>query len=316
VRLLLRSTHGLTPTDAGHDFYERAKRSIEDVEEAEAAARGAGDDLVYATGNRTPEVITMSMRSPPLGRRETVPSIDWRSGDIEIKQSRVGRYKRVTFEPSELLRWLGPAASIGDPLPPDEKTVRIEVGGMQLTGLDEIQLALRAGRAMAKGYVLHDDNLLGEARTFPPHIWEFTRARVDKRGNLYAILSDGRRLVHITLVAPDQVDPLGSAAPTDRLDTSEQQQKESPRDASRKKPVAKKRRAMAEKLHAAVEDLIITKRIDPDTPSRDDLQEMIVKACGYTWDPNNIPYGLKDIRTILAVVEQVRAAHKTKPKSK
>jgi len=32
VRLLLRSTHGLTPTDAGHDFYERAKRSIEDVE--------------------------------------------------------------------------------------------------------------------------------------------------------------------------------------------------------------------------------------------------------------------------------------------
>src|SRR5256886_3013679 len=31
VRLLLRSTHGLTPTDAGRDFYEHAKRSIEDV---------------------------------------------------------------------------------------------------------------------------------------------------------------------------------------------------------------------------------------------------------------------------------------------
>src|SRR5438067_4947977 len=41
VRLLLRSTHGLTPTDAGRDFYGHAKRSIEDVEEAEAAARGA-----------------------------------------------------------------------------------------------------------------------------------------------------------------------------------------------------------------------------------------------------------------------------------
>src|ERR1700756_6053449 len=41
VRLLLRSTHGLTPTDAGRDFYEHAKRSIEDIEEAEAAARGA-----------------------------------------------------------------------------------------------------------------------------------------------------------------------------------------------------------------------------------------------------------------------------------
>src|SRR5882762_10670143 len=45
VRLLLRSTHGLTPTDAGCDFYEHAKRSIEDVEEAEAAARGAAVSL-------------------------------------------------------------------------------------------------------------------------------------------------------------------------------------------------------------------------------------------------------------------------------
>jgi DNA-binding transcriptional LysR family regulator len=39
VRLLLRSTHGLTPTEAGRNFYERAKRSIEEAEEAELAAR-------------------------------------------------------------------------------------------------------------------------------------------------------------------------------------------------------------------------------------------------------------------------------------
>jgi DNA-binding transcriptional LysR family regulator len=41
VRLLLRSTHGLTPTEAGRIFYERAKRSVEEAEEAEFAARGA-----------------------------------------------------------------------------------------------------------------------------------------------------------------------------------------------------------------------------------------------------------------------------------
>ena len=41
ARLLLRSTHGLTPTEAGRNFYERAKRSIEEAEEAELAARGA-----------------------------------------------------------------------------------------------------------------------------------------------------------------------------------------------------------------------------------------------------------------------------------
>ena len=45
VRLLLRSTHGLTPTEAGRSFLDRAKRSIEEAEEAELAARGAGATL-------------------------------------------------------------------------------------------------------------------------------------------------------------------------------------------------------------------------------------------------------------------------------
>jgi DNA-binding transcriptional LysR family regulator len=45
VRLLLRSTHGLTPTEAGRSFYDRAKQSIENAEEAELAARGAGATL-------------------------------------------------------------------------------------------------------------------------------------------------------------------------------------------------------------------------------------------------------------------------------
>ena len=45
VRLLIRSSHGLTPTEAGQNFYDRAKRVIEDAEEAEVAARGAGASL-------------------------------------------------------------------------------------------------------------------------------------------------------------------------------------------------------------------------------------------------------------------------------
>ncbi|MDB6009458.1 MAG: transcriptional regulator [Gammaproteobacteria bacterium] len=45
VRLLLRSTHGLTPTEAGQSFYERAKRSIEEADEADQVARGAGAAL-------------------------------------------------------------------------------------------------------------------------------------------------------------------------------------------------------------------------------------------------------------------------------
>ena len=45
VRLLLRSTHRLTPTEAGRSFYERAIRAIEEADEAELAARGAAANL-------------------------------------------------------------------------------------------------------------------------------------------------------------------------------------------------------------------------------------------------------------------------------
>jgi len=45
VRLLMRTTRGLSPTEAGLRFYERAKRAIEEAEEAELAARGAGASL-------------------------------------------------------------------------------------------------------------------------------------------------------------------------------------------------------------------------------------------------------------------------------
>ena len=45
VRLLTRTTRGLTPTEAGLRFYERARRSIEEADEAELAARGEGAGL-------------------------------------------------------------------------------------------------------------------------------------------------------------------------------------------------------------------------------------------------------------------------------
>jgi DNA-binding transcriptional LysR family regulator len=45
VRLLMRSTRGLSPTEAGQSFYDRARRAIEEADEAELAARGAGAGL-------------------------------------------------------------------------------------------------------------------------------------------------------------------------------------------------------------------------------------------------------------------------------
>ena len=45
VQLLLRSTHRLAPTEAGQQFFERAKIVIESADEAERVARGAGTKL-------------------------------------------------------------------------------------------------------------------------------------------------------------------------------------------------------------------------------------------------------------------------------
>src|ERR1700712_4631790 len=45
VRLLLRSTRGLTSTDAGQRFYEHAKRALDEASEADRAARGADAGL-------------------------------------------------------------------------------------------------------------------------------------------------------------------------------------------------------------------------------------------------------------------------------
>jgi len=45
VKLLTRSTRGLTPSEAGLGYLERARRALEEAAEAELAARGAGAGL-------------------------------------------------------------------------------------------------------------------------------------------------------------------------------------------------------------------------------------------------------------------------------
>ena len=45
VSLLMRSTRSVVPTEAGRIFYERAKRTIEEADEAVVAARGSASSL-------------------------------------------------------------------------------------------------------------------------------------------------------------------------------------------------------------------------------------------------------------------------------
>jgi DNA-binding transcriptional LysR family regulator len=45
VRLIVRSTHGLRPTEAGQRYYARARVAVEEADEAEIAARDEGESL-------------------------------------------------------------------------------------------------------------------------------------------------------------------------------------------------------------------------------------------------------------------------------
>jgi DNA-binding transcriptional LysR family regulator len=45
VKLLVRTTRGLKPTEAGENFYEHAKSAVQEAEEAELKARGVGAAL-------------------------------------------------------------------------------------------------------------------------------------------------------------------------------------------------------------------------------------------------------------------------------
>jgi DNA-binding transcriptional LysR family regulator len=42
TRLLLRTTRGLTPTEAGQTYYDAARRTLDQANEADAAVRGVG----------------------------------------------------------------------------------------------------------------------------------------------------------------------------------------------------------------------------------------------------------------------------------
>ncbi len=66
VRLLVRSTHALAPTDAGLRFYERARQAIQEVEEAELEARGAGAGLAGRLRVSAPTTFARLMIVPRL----------------------------------------------------------------------------------------------------------------------------------------------------------------------------------------------------------------------------------------------------------
>jgi DNA-binding transcriptional LysR family regulator len=119
VKLLTRTTRGLTATEAGLAYYERAKRVIEESAEAEAAARGAGASLTgklrisaavtFASMHIIPKLPTFLEQHPKLELEVILDDrnidlvqdnidVSFRMGklaDSSLTIRRIGRSKRV-----------------------------------------------------------------------------------------------------------------------------------------------------------------------------------------------------------------------------
>jgi Bacterial regulatory helix-turn-helix protein, lysR family len=78
VSLLLRSSRGLTPTEAGQNFYERAKRSIEEA--AAASSRRPGFGAMGRTNCRSASSASCRAGTPPTRRPSSAISACARAG--------------------------------------------------------------------------------------------------------------------------------------------------------------------------------------------------------------------------------------------
>jgi DNA-binding transcriptional LysR family regulator len=152
VRLLLRSNHGLTPTEAGRSFYERAKRSLEEADEAELVARGAAATLTghlrisaavtFATLHIMPKLPILLAEHPELDVEvvlddRNIDLVDERIDvalrmgtltDPALTARRIGRCRRLVLGSPSYLDRAGEPSTPGD-LVAHESVIYAQGGG-------------------------------------------------------------------------------------------------------------------------------------------------------------------------------------------
>jgi len=152
VKLLARSTRGLTPTEAGLHFYERARRAIEEADEAELAARGAGSSLTgrlrfcaavtFARIHLMPRIPEFLARHPSLQLDIVLDDrnvdlvqegidVALRMGELSdsaLKARKIATAHRVVVATSNYLERAGEPESPGD-LSAHEAVIYAQAGG-------------------------------------------------------------------------------------------------------------------------------------------------------------------------------------------
>jgi len=152
VKLLVRTTRGLTATEAGLHYYEGARRSIREVEEAEFAARGANSSLTgklrvsaavtFARIHLIPRLPEFMLRHPELEIEVVLDDehVDVIQKGIDVAL-RLGRLadsiltaRRIASSPHVVLGTPAYFARVGEPVEPrdlaeHEAVIYDQVGG-------------------------------------------------------------------------------------------------------------------------------------------------------------------------------------------
>jgi len=180
VSLLIRSTHRLSPTEAGQRFYERAKTAILEADEAELAARGAGAGLsgclrisaatTFARLHIVPLLPRFLEEHPEL---EIDVILDDRVIDLVAEAVDVSLRMGVLADSSALAR-------------------KLATGGRSV--LATPAYLARAGEPQSPGDLAEHEAVI---YSHLPNVWSFTRegaeASVSVRGRIRVSAAEGQR---------------------------------------------------------------------------------------------------------------------------
>lgn len=87
VRLLTRSTRGVSPTDAGTKFYERALTILDDLEDARQSIKGASEDLEGHIRIAAPRSLSdKELQAPLIAFMEAYPGLTF---EMQFSDERV-----------------------------------------------------------------------------------------------------------------------------------------------------------------------------------------------------------------------------------
>ncbi|GGE16306.1 LysR family transcriptional regulator [Aureimonas endophytica] len=180
VSLLIRSTHGLTPTEAGQRYYERAKAALREADEAELAARGVGAGL---TGTLRVSAATTFAR---LHVVPLLPHFLDRHPDLEIDVILDDRVIDLVAEGIDVSLRMGAlpdSAAMARKLATSRRSVLATPAYLDRAGEPSVPADLAAHQA-----VLYSQQ---------PDVWSFTRdgqqASVAMRGRVKVSAAEGLR---------------------------------------------------------------------------------------------------------------------------